>query len=92
MTYYFRDMYIPDRMQDIVDLYVDEGRVPGDFLKAVLVNDLKDAVGRADDENIKNIPAYIGYLYNECPGACWGSKENVIAWVKAKTGQEITLR
>jgi len=59
----------------------DHKRPVGDFLTAVLHNNLTEAVARADDENIKNLPAFVGYLYNEAPSLCWGSKERVAEWL-----------
>lgn len=50
----------------------------------MLENDLKSAVAHADDENLQNLPAYVGYLYNEAPGDCWGSKEKVAAYAERK--------
>ena len=69
-------------MLDALRRYLFEGSPPGDFLSAVLSNDLREAVGRADDDNIRAIPAYIALLYNEAPGTAWGSPENVSAWLK----------
>lgn len=80
MTYKFRDWYIPDRMMESLTEYVRIGRPVGDFLNAVLSNNLSEAVGRADDENIRNIPAYVAYLYNEAPSMCHGSVEKVRNW------------
>lgn len=81
MRYEFVDFYIPERMMEGVLLYVEKGVVPGDFLVAVIQNNLKEAVGRADTENMRNLPAFVGYFYNETPLACWGSKEKMEAWV-----------
>jgi len=81
--YRFREFYIPDRMMPGLRAYVD-ARVPtGDFLRACLENNLRNACGQADDENLANIPAYAAWLYNEAPGRCWGSKEKVDAWLAA---------
>jgi len=64
--------------------YIND-RVPaGGFLHAVLENDLKEAVARADEENMELIPIYVSWLYNEAPTACWGSPEKVAAWLKPK--------
>ena len=80
MSYTFRDFYIPDHMMGGVERYIENGISPGHFLTAIITNDLREAVGRADDENVKNIPAYVGYFYNEAPLACWGSPESMKAW------------
>lgn len=73
---------IPDRMYDALLRYVNNGIAPGDFLTAVLNNDLKEACARADDENRQLIYEYVKFLYNQAPSGCWGSPECVRAWVK----------
>ena len=84
MTYIFNEYYIPDRMMDGLDRYFEHGIEAGGFLMAVLSNDLMEAVGRADSENMRNLPAYCGYLYNECNPSAYGSKEKVKAWMEKK--------
>lgn len=80
--YSFRGFYIPLRMMDGLDRYINHHIPPGDFLSAVIKNDLRGAVERADDENLTNIPAYVAFLYNEAPGGCCGSEENFKRWIK----------
>lgn len=80
--YTFRGFTIPDYMMDGLKLYIENRIPPGHFLSAVISNDLAEAVSRADDTNIRNIPAYLGYLYNEAPSGCWGSKEKMNAWLR----------
>lgn len=59
--------------------------MPGSFLTAVLENDLAEAVGRADFQNIEVLPAIVAFVYRNLPSPCWGSKEKVEAWlVKAQ--------
>jgi len=82
--YTFRGMTIPEHMMDGLTRYIETGCPTGDFLKAVLENNLWFAVNHADEENLKILPAYIGYLVNEAPSACWGSKEIVKAWITSK--------
>ena len=78
--YTFRGFYIPPRMHAGLDRWINNGIYPGDFLTAVIENNLKEAVSHADDENIRNLPAYSGYLYNEAPMGCYGSKEIAQRW------------
>ena len=66
-TYQSRLYFIPDRMGKSIVNYVNHHIMPGSFLQAVFKNDLADAVGHADRENLCNLPAYINYLYNEAP-------------------------
>lgn len=84
MAYTFRGFTIPERMMGGLERWIKFGIKPGNFLTAVLENDLKSAVAHADDENLQNLPAYVGYLYNEAPGDCWGSKEKVAAYAERK--------
>jgi hypothetical protein len=73
---------LPEHMRDSMKAYI-EGRVPpGGFLTAVLSNNLMDACARADHINIKRLPDYCLFLYNEAPRGCHGSPEKVKAWLK----------
>jgi hypothetical protein len=65
------------------------GIEPGDFVRAILCNDLKGAVGRADIFNMKAIPAIVSYCYNVIPAASWGSEAKMEAWLERyRTGGE----
>ena len=85
--YTFRDYYISEHMMAALLRYINNGIRPGSFLTAVLENDLSNAVACADDNNLPNLLAFVGYLYNEAPGLCWGSPATVKAWI-AKGGAE----
>jgi hypothetical protein len=80
-NYCCRQWYIPEHMMGGIRRYVDDRIKPGKFLTAIICNDLSDAVGRADDENLKNLPAYVAYFYNEAPSDSWGSKEKMNDWL-----------
>jgi hypothetical protein len=80
--YTFHGVSIPDYMAGGLERWIEHGIPPGDFLWAVLTNDLREAIGRADDTNIHALPAYVAYLYNAAPSQCWGSQERCIAWAK----------
>ena len=76
----FRGKRIPERMMPDIERYVKHGEIPGDFLQAVICNDLQEAVAIADDESLDSLPAYAKYFYNEVPSPAWGSHEKMIAW------------
>ena len=71
---------LPEHMREAMQLWLEQGIEPGDFLLAVLCNDLREAVGRADHINIHRLPDYVRFLYNEVPGMCYGSPEKVRKW------------
>jgi len=76
-----KEYYIPERMMGGIQRYIN-GRIrPGDFLCAIICNDLKNTIGRADSENIENIPAFVDYFYNKAPFNCWGSEEVMEKWL-----------
>lgn len=75
------DMTVPLLARAGLIRYVEE-RVPtGGFLEAVLCNDLKEAFGRADLENRRNLGAIVYWLYNSAPADCWGSPKKVRDWL-----------
>jgi len=81
MTYRFDYTQIPEPSMAALRLYIDKRVKPGDFLTAVLENNLMRACSHADDDNIDLIPVYAAYLYNEIPGNCHGSAEAVAEWL-----------
>jgi len=77
----FNGQAIPERMHGAIQRYIEQRINPGDFLTAVLCNDLKEACARADDENITMLPVYVAFFYNEVPAKCRGSSEKVMEWL-----------
>lgn len=62
-----------------------EERVPtGDFLRAVLENNLMESFGRADSNNTRDMEEIVIYVYNEMPAVCHGSPEKVRLWLAGK--------
>jgi hypothetical protein len=64
-----------------IKAYIEVGQPVGDFLTALLSNDLMKAVSRADDNNQRNLVAWCKWLYNEAPALCFGSPEKVKLWL-----------
>jgi hypothetical protein len=72
---------LPERLCDGMRRYLEQRIKPGDFLTAVLSNDLVEAIVRADEDMLEQLPAIIGWLLNEPPAICWGSSEKVRKWL-----------
>jgi hypothetical protein len=72
---------IPQRMRGAMHRYLQHGIAPGHFLTAVLSNDLREAVSRADEENMLILHDYIRFLYNYAPNGSWGSKQCFDNWL-----------
>lgn len=65
-------------------MYRDYGAPPGSFVKAILENNLRKAVGRADCANLEALPHIVAWVYSYMPRDAWGSPEKVKAWLKHK--------
>ena len=63
--------------------YVEHGIPPGEFLLAVLENNLQKAVAYVDATNAENIVEWARYCYNELPMQIWGSPAKVKAHIEA---------
>ena len=79
--YHFREWRIRAEMVAALHLYVTRRAPLGDFLRAVVSNDLKGACGHADDDNLYNLPAFAAYMYNEMPAAVQGSEKRYEEWI-----------
>ena len=81
--YIHRGTELPEHLRESIDAYVQHGRPVGDFLKAVIENDLARAVAMADEEGLHKLVAIVGYLYNRCPASCWGGPIIYRTWIVA---------
>lgn len=72
---------LPDNMQEPARAYYEYGRRPGDFLYAVLENDLVEAFRKADHENIEAMRDWATWLYSDIPRLAWGDRARVETWI-----------
>jgi hypothetical protein len=72
---------IPETTLDSLNLYVEHGYSPGDFLEAVLSNDLFQAFYFADEEYFAAMRDIVCYIHNNVPSACYGSEEKMHLWM-----------
>lgn len=73
--------HIPVHCRDGLARYLTYGTIPGNFLCAVLTNDLGRACAAADLENQQALFTYVSFLYNQTPSTCWGSEQKFNKWV-----------
>lgn len=74
---------IPEYMFGGVLNYLLHGIEPGDFLSAVICNNLSRAVMYADSSNQRCLVNWVRFFYNDTPAQCWGSKQNMDLWILA---------
>lgn len=84
MSYHYRDFEVSDFMQEKLNDYIEFGTPVGGFLQAVITNNLQRAVQYADETNLRNLPAFVAYLYNHAPRDCWGSPGAYNYWMSRK--------
>lgn len=72
----------PDIRESLIR-YARDGVPTGDFLRAVLENDLMEAMGRGDSECLRDLPQIASFVYNNMPSACHGSPKKVEEWLEA---------
>ena len=60
--------------------YLTDGLDPGSFLTAVIMNDLRQAVGRADRDNLAALKEIVMFLMNRTPGICHGTINRFYDW------------
>jgi len=75
---------IPEYMVDSIKRYLEAGIKPGDFLTAVLENNLTESFARADSINQIHMLDWVKFLCSELPLGCWGSREKVKNWIDKK--------
>ena len=79
---------IPQTLMRPLHRYIIDRCPTGDFLRAVLSNNLLESCGRADHISIKALPSIVSFIYNHAPGNCHGSPEKVRAWLNPSTTSE----
>ena len=71
---------LPEHMQYAAKAYIEGGVWPGDFLRAVLKNDLVEAFVRADNVNSICMRDWAEWVYS-IPRTAWKNSENIDAWI-----------
>ena len=73
---------VPPHIWGGITNYVLYGKSTGDFLHAMLTNNLAGVMTYADLINLRTLHATYGFFYNctYVPSYCWGSEDKVKAW------------
>ena len=71
-------------MRSGLEIYLTTGRIPGNFLQALLSNNLIDAFARADPTNLDLLQQWCWWMHGEFPSTAWGSRDKMLAWSKER--------
>lgn len=84
-----RDDLIPESVLHALEGYVEYGLPPGDFLEAVLRDDLYDAINYADDKSLGALKHIVKAIHWGAPINCHGDAETVHRWITHKTAERM---
>lgn len=73
---------LPKHIRSGMKRYIENKVKPGQFLCAVLSNDLQESFGQADNINLYRMLDIVSFLYNEAPSGCYGSPKKVKDWLE----------
>lgn len=82
---------VPGHLHGGIILYIENGIEPGGFLQAVVQNDLREALGRADHINRDRLWDIVSWFWNYAPSSCWGSVETYNDWMAQFHVEESTV-
>lgn len=81
---------IPDQaLAAEIRALIEEGRMPGRFLVALLTNDLRAAV---DADHGGRLAEWVQFIETTLPIACWGSAAILRAWCANHPHRPLALR
>jgi len=72
---------VPEHLQGGLRRYVELGIPPGHFLQAVLRNDLRDAVNRADLTSLAGLSDIVKFLHCYAPSGSHGHQTAYGDWI-----------
>lgn len=77
---YYNANDLPPHLRDGMERWIEQGITPGSFLRAVLRNDLKEAVLRADEVSFASLSLIIRWLIIYAPEGSYGSDKVFSQW------------
>lgn len=71
---------LPEPYRHAIIQWIDSGVIPGGFLQAVIMNDLKQTLMFADEDAQIHLKTIVSFFMNEVPDSAWGSADNAARW------------
>ena len=75
---------VPPYILGSLDAYLEDRRPVGQFLEAVLSNDLYEAVNRADIPCLRTLNLIVMYVTNKFTSDCYGSPKRYKEWINGQ--------
>jgi hypothetical protein len=80
---------LPVSHTETVRRYIEHGIEPGSGWTLILSADLR-AVVAVDDDTREILPVLYRWLVNYAPSECWGSREKVREWIRARRAERLS--
>lgn len=71
---------VPENIAQGMVSYIVLGVIPGGFCQAVIQNDLRGAISRADGWSLQRIKPIVDFMNMHAPAPCWGGEKELRAW------------
>jgi hypothetical protein len=81
---------VPKKTFEAIQDWIAKGTHPsqlGSFVRAVLTNDLRTAVGKADEENLAALKEIVGWVYWNVPSGIYGTELALLAYHEHKLAE-----
>ena len=82
---------IPSHLHLPLVEYVDEGKVPSIFIRAVLSNDLRRSVQYVGKDRLSILVPLVKWLECAVPIQCWGEGEKISRWINHQGLREVDV-
>lgn len=83
---------VPGHLRAGLARYLRHGIRPGNFLTAVLENNLEGAIQYGDEDSLAGLAGTVRWLHNNVPQGAWGTPAKVKAWCGNAEFRESILR
>ena len=83
---------LPECLREGTRRYITQGITPGGFLQAVISDELREAVCRADPDCLWHLREIVQWFYNEAPAPCYGSRETMQKWTAEFVKEKLEVK
>ncbi len=82
---------IPEHLREPLGRFLVHGLHPGDFLKAVISNNLKQAVASGNDASLAGLRPLVMFMLNHAPAYAFGYSGAYQIWVGMTQSERLSL-
>ncbi len=91
-AFFLPETFVPINLRHGLQRYIEEGIPAGNFLEAILRNDLKGACHSGDPVTVTHLPSIVKWLWNFAPMNCHGSESSVRGWTEARQRDAMKIK